>query len=111
MGYVRGTGGLLLVFGLLSLGGLPPLRGFIPKLIGIQALSACSFPFLLFFLIIGSLLSLYYYLRFLFISFVHSSGFYSLFRFSKFSRVSVGFSLVVFLLGFPFYEVFFYLLG
>ena len=110
VGYVAGVRGFFLVFGLLSLGGLPPLSGFVPKLIGIQVLSRGPFPVLLFFLIIGSILSLYYYLRFLFVSFVHLSRFYVFFSFSKFLRLSVGVSLVVFLLGFPFYEVFFYLI-
>nr|AXA45250.1 NADH dehydrogenase subunit 2 [Lucerapex sp. MNHN IM 2013-19988] len=57
---------------LLSLGGLPPLLGFIPKLLVVTVGSAGPWLFMIFMLIIGSLLSLFYYLS-LFFSFFLSS--------------------------------------
>nr|BDE56977.1 NADH dehydrogenase subunit 2 [Travisia sanrikuensis] len=49
-----------------SLGGLPPLLGFFPKLLLFSFL-ASSAPFLTLFLIMGSLMNLYYYFKFTFI--------------------------------------------
>lgn len=46
----------------LSLGGLPPLTGFVPKLITIFLLMSISSVFILF-LILGSILNLYFYLN------------------------------------------------
>ena len=51
---------------LLSLGGLPPLLGFISKWIVITAGSSTSSWGLLFLLVLGSLISLFYYLRLFF---------------------------------------------
>nr|APH08706.1 NADH dehydrogenase subunit 2 [Pygmaeconus traillii] len=51
---------------LLSLGGLPPLLGFISKWVVIQISSMNNMLFMVLFLILGSLLSLYYYLNLLF---------------------------------------------
>nr|YP_003204707.1 NADH dehydrogenase subunit 2 [Oxymeris dimidiata]ACF04840.1 NADH dehydrogenase subunit 2 [Oxymeris dimidiata] len=53
---------------LLSLGGLPPLLGFIPKLMVIQTGTGGPWLFVIFVLILGSLMSLFYYLS-LFFSF------------------------------------------
>jgi len=46
---------------LLSLGGIPPLTGFIPKLLAIKVLAEIA-PLTLFILITGSLINLYFYL-------------------------------------------------
>nr|APH08677.1 NADH dehydrogenase subunit 2 [Lilliconus sagei] len=51
---------------LLSLGGLPPLLGFVSKWLVMQTAINNSLSFVLFFLIMGSLLSLYYYLNLFF---------------------------------------------
>nr|YP_010248191.1 NADH dehydrogenase subunit 2 [Gonodactylus smithii]QTK16231.1 NADH dehydrogenase subunit 2 [Gonodactylus smithii]UEV87001.1 NADH dehydrogenase subunit 2 [Gonodactylellus affinis] len=59
---------------LLSLGGLPPFTGFIPKWITIQEISSSTYTFLAFFLILGTLINLYYYLRLTLNSFMMSSG-------------------------------------
>lgn len=56
---------------LLSLGGLPPLRGFAIKLGAISLLRALSFPITLLF-ILGSLISLYYYLTLAFSFLFHT---------------------------------------
>lgn len=52
---------LLLFF---SLGGMPPLLGFIPKLIVLNILTSISQYYLAASLILGSLINLYYYLTF-----------------------------------------------
>nr|YP_009545527.1 NADH dehydrogenase subunit 2 [Metapenaeopsis barbata]AYO45605.1 NADH dehydrogenase subunit 2 [Metapenaeopsis barbata] len=48
---------------LLSLGGLPPFTGFIPKWFIIQEMIASSFFFTLFIMLMSALLTLFYYLR------------------------------------------------
>nr|YP_337862.1 NADH dehydrogenase subunit 2 [Lysiosquillina maculata]ABA18074.1 NADH dehydrogenase subunit 2 [Lysiosquillina maculata] len=63
----------IMFMSLLSLGGLPPFTGFIPKWITIQELSSSSYLFLTFFLITGTLINLYYYLRLALGSFMMSS--------------------------------------
>nr|QBC73219.1 NADH dehydrogenase subunit 2 [Pseudococculinidae sp. MNHN-IM-2013-40847] len=64
---------LILTF-LLSLGGLPPLLGFISKASVIFYSSKLSNPFLIIPLIIGSLLSLFYYLTLMFSMLLISSS-------------------------------------
>nr|YP_010384348.1 NADH dehydrogenase subunit 2 [Alima pacifica]UGW52249.1 NADH dehydrogenase subunit 2 [Alima pacifica] len=54
---------VIMFMSLLSLGGLPPFTGFIPKWITIQELISTGYIFLSFFLILGTLINLYYYLR------------------------------------------------
>nr|YP_010016876.1 NADH dehydrogenase subunit 2 [Lophosquilla costata]QOL11180.1 NADH dehydrogenase subunit 2 [Lophosquilla costata] len=54
---------VIMFMSLLSLGGLPPFTGFIPKWITIQEMMTTSYGFLAFFLILGTLINLYYYLR------------------------------------------------
>nr|BCD33816.1 NADH dehydrogenase subunit 2 [Geothelphusa aramotoi]BCD33817.1 NADH dehydrogenase subunit 2 [Geothelphusa aramotoi]BCD33818.1 NADH dehydrogenase subunit 2 [Geothelphusa aramotoi]BCD33819.1 NADH dehydrogenase subunit 2 [Geothelphusa aramotoi] len=54
---------LLIPFNLLSLGGLPPLAGFIPKWMLIQLLINNKFFFALIFLLSSTLITLYFYLR------------------------------------------------
>lgn len=107
LGQVGGVGSFYVMGGFLSLAGIPPLRGFLGKWIGIQVLIGFGGYFLCFFLILGAVLSLYYYLRFLFVFFLRGGFFYSL-GFNKFYRFGIGLGLVVFVGGFPFYEVFYY---
>nr|AMP88113.1 NADH dehydrogenase subunit 2 [Wohlfahrtia magnifica] len=52
-----------LVFNLLSLGGLPPFLGFLPKWIVIQSLTFNNQLFLLTFLVLTTLITLYFYMR------------------------------------------------
>nr|BCD33813.1 NADH dehydrogenase subunit 2 [Geothelphusa aramotoi] len=54
---------LLIPFNLLSLGGLPPLAGFIPKWMLIQLLINNKLFFTLIFLLSSTLITLYFYLR------------------------------------------------
>nr|AOH05878.1 NADH dehydrogenase subunit 2 [Filhollianassa ceramica] len=53
---------------LLSLGGLPPFTGFIPKWFVLQEMMHSSMYLTSFFLLSGTLISLYYYLRLIFLS-------------------------------------------
>nr|YP_009663916.1 NADH dehydrogenase subunit 2 [Synthesiomyia nudiseta]QCW07949.1 NADH dehydrogenase subunit 2 [Synthesiomyia nudiseta] len=50
-------------FNLLSLGGLPPFLGFMPKLLVIQALTINNQLFLLTFMVMMTLITLYFYMR------------------------------------------------
>nr|BCD33810.1 NADH dehydrogenase subunit 2 [Geothelphusa aramotoi] len=54
---------LLIPFNLLSLGGLPPFAGFIPKWMLIQLLINNKFFFALIFLLSSTLITLYFYIR------------------------------------------------
>nr|AVN68046.1 NADH dehydrogenase subunit 2 [Beybienkoa kurandanensis] len=61
---------LLLFTSLLSLGGLPPFLGFIPKWIIIQTMTTNNMIFLITFMVLFSLITLYYYLRITYSSFL-----------------------------------------
>nr|UZN44215.1 NADH dehydrogenase subunit 2 [Acharax sp. NY-2022] len=75
---------------ILSLGGFPPLLGFVGKWLVMTELFVVE-PVVLFFLIMGSLISLFYYL-FLFYNFFFSVGmYYSLFLSDFYSKKDVGF--------------------
>nr|AMH85474.1 NADH dehydrogenase subunit 2 [Eudasyphora canadiana] len=52
-----------LFFNLLSLGGLPPFLGFLPKLLVIQSLTINNQLFLLTFMVMMTLITLYFYMR------------------------------------------------
>nr|UFZ13411.1 NADH dehydrogenase subunit 2 [Neohermes inexpectatus] len=52
-----------LLISLLSLGGLPPFLGFLPKLLVIQTLSLNNYFFLLFILVMTTLITLFFYIR------------------------------------------------
>lgn len=54
---------LIISLNILSLGGLPPLSGFIPKWIILQIIINTKLFFALFFLLISALITLYFYLR------------------------------------------------
>lgn len=64
---------VIMFMSLLSLGGLPPFTGFIPKWITIQEIINTSYIFLTFFLILGTLINLYYYLRLTLAAFIINS--------------------------------------
>nr|ARH55217.1 NADH dehydrogenase subunit 2 [Thanatophilus sinuatus] len=57
---------ILFAFNFLSLGGLPPFLGFLPKWLTIQGLIETKFYFLSFVMVILTLLTLYYYIRLIF---------------------------------------------
>nr|URX54357.1 NADH dehydrogenase subunit 2 [Calcaritermes nigriceps] len=59
----------LLFSTLLSLGGLPPFIGFLPKWMVIQMLIANNFSFIMTSMVVASLITLYYYLRVCYSSF------------------------------------------
>jgi NADH:ubiquinone oxidoreductase subunit 2 (subunit N) len=87
--------GLFLFLGLfLSLGGVPPLTGFFPKWIVISIFPS---PSLLLFLLVGSLVNLYYYLNICFSIFVCRDSIYL-------SSVSISFPVL--LLFFCFLRIF-----
>nr|QOQ50845.1 NADH dehydrogenase subunit 2 [Luidia maculata] len=55
--------GVLVILGVLSLGGLPPLFGFLIKFLALECLVCEGAYFLSFVLVLGSLISLFFYLR------------------------------------------------
>lgn len=59
-----------LFFNLLSLGGLPPFLGFLPKIFVIQSLTINNQLFLLTFLVIMTLITLYFYIRLCYSAFI-----------------------------------------
>lgn len=87
------------LFLLLRLGGLPPLLGFYPKILVLSGLVSAKFVVLAFFLILGSVLNLFYYLKLVFIGLLISPT--SLYRMGGQTRgvggilISVVFSLGV----------------
>lgn len=109
LGYLSGFGGVILVLGFLSLGGMPPMTGFVPKLLGIQVLSSGFLFVILSFLILGSLLRLYYYLRFLFVFFVGEVWGSEVLRRPKSSLGIVSLCVCLVSLGFVFYERVFFI--
>nr|AAR13389.1 NADH dehydrogenase subunit 2 [Phoronis architecta] len=58
---------------LLSLAGLPPLLGFFPKMVGMMLMVEGNFLLLVLFLILGSVMSLFYYLNLFFSSYIIST--------------------------------------
>lgn len=62
---------VIIFFSLLSLAGLPPLFGFLPKWLAIFTLSYRNQIIILFILLIGTLISLFYYLRIFFLVFTN----------------------------------------
>nr|UZA61118.1 NADH dehydrogenase subunit 2 [Graptomyza sp.] len=60
----------MLFFNLLSLGGLPPFLGFIPKWMTIQYLTMNNQLFMLTFMIVMTLITLYFYLRLCYTAFM-----------------------------------------
>nr|YP_010393890.1 NADH dehydrogenase subunit 2 [Coscinasterias acutispina]UPY85812.1 NADH dehydrogenase subunit 2 [Coscinasterias acutispina] len=61
--YCNSAVGFILILVILSLGGLPPLTGFLNKFVALECLLSNSLFIPCVFLIIGSLLSLFFYLR------------------------------------------------
>nr|UFZ13921.1 NADH dehydrogenase subunit 2 [Protochauliodes sp.] len=59
-----------LLTSLLSLGGLPPFLGFLPKLLVIQMLSLNNYFFLLFILVMTTLITLFFYIRITYTAFM-----------------------------------------
>nr|WIM50709.1 NADH dehydrogenase subunit 2 [Conus ventricosus] len=63
---------LVIMLLLLSLSGLPPLLGFVSKWLVVLVSSSSPFSFIIFLLILGSLMSLFYYLSLFFSFFLNS---------------------------------------
>ena len=86
------------ICGILSLGGLPPFGGFLIKFVPICLIRKKGGFFMLFFLVVGTLFSLFYYLRLMFnlglLFFPVSTGFLIRHRTNK--RPSM---ILVFLIG------------
>nr|QPJ79436.1 NADH dehydrogenase subunit 2 [Gampsocleis gratiosa gratiosa] len=57
---------------LLSLGGLPPFMGFFPKWLIIQAMADMNYQFIIIIMVVMTLITLFYYLRLTFMSFLFS---------------------------------------
>nr|YP_010303571.1 NADH dehydrogenase subunit 2 [Quasilineus sinicus]QXO02043.1 NADH dehydrogenase subunit 2 [Quasilineus sinicus] len=97
--------GLFALIGLVSLGGLPPLSGFVPKWVALQAIGSVGQFLLGGVLIVGALVSLYYYLSLVFLLFIDLGVCYGLYfsdgRWVRFTALS----FVCFCFGFPLYEV------
>nr|YP_010360269.1 NADH dehydrogenase subunit 2 [Neptunea cumingii]UNQ32873.1 NADH dehydrogenase subunit 2 [Neptunea cumingii] len=86
-----GTSQLTIMFLLLSLGGLPPLLGFVSKWLVIVASTMGPWTITIFVLILGSLMSLFYYLSLFFSLFLSSLKKHSL------NNLWVNNSIVVFI--------------
>nr|QNR04859.1 NADH dehydrogenase subunit 2 [Chorisquilla orientalis] len=95
-GFQNNMQNCIMFMSLLSLGGLPPFTGFIPKWITIQELSTSSFNFLAFFLIVGTLINLYYYLRLTLGSFMMASSMLK-WQFLMENKVSLTAAFMIFL--------------
>nr|YP_010952670.1 NADH dehydrogenase subunit 2 [Trapezia serenei]WMQ53090.1 NADH dehydrogenase subunit 2 [Trapezia serenei] len=98
---------LLLPLNLLSLGGLPPFTGFVPKWFMIQSMLMNEMIFPLIFLIFSALITLYYYLRVLtpFILFLNPILLTNSKPFSYFSPIIISsflFNIIGILLPVPF---------
>nr|YP_010952813.1 NADH dehydrogenase subunit 2 [Trapezia rufopunctata]WMQ53233.1 NADH dehydrogenase subunit 2 [Trapezia rufopunctata] len=98
---------LLLPLNLLSLGGLPPFTGFIPKWFMIQNMLENKMIFTLIFLIISALITLYYYLRVLtpFILFFNPSSINTIKSYPLHSPIFISsflFNIIGILLPIPF---------
>nr|YP_006883115.1 NADH dehydrogenase subunit 2 [Phoronopsis harmeri]AES86295.1 NADH dehydrogenase subunit 2 [Phoronopsis harmeri] len=94
---------------LLSLGGLPPLLGFFPKMVGFKLLSENLFSFLLGLLILGSLMSLFYYLNLFFNSYMSSMSAQKqseMFLVSNFNSLLSALTVIFCLSGLMFMEIF-----
>nr|YP_010464940.1 NADH dehydrogenase subunit 2 [Gonodactylaceus falcatus]UUL95401.1 NADH dehydrogenase subunit 2 [Gonodactylaceus falcatus] len=90
------TQNCIMFMSLLSLGGLPPFTGFIPKWITIQEISASNYTFLAFFLIVGTLINLYYYLRLTLSSFMMASAMLK-WQFLMENKTSLATTMMIFL--------------
>lgn len=94
---------------LLSLGGLPPLLGFFPKIVGFKLLSENLFFFLLGLLILGSLMRLFYYLNLFFnryIRRIRAQKQREIFLVSNFNRLLRALTVIFCLRGLIFIEIF-----
>nr|ACR00048.1 NADH dehydrogenase subunit 2 [Auchenoplax crinita] len=87
---------LLLMFMFFSLGGLPPLFGFYPKMMLLSSFIDFNFMILSGILIFGSVVNIYYYLKMVFIGVLSSSvSIFSLVEFKKSWSLFMGFMLTV----------------
>lgn len=109
VGHVRGACGGFLVMGLLSLGGLPPFTGFVSKWVGLQVVSGARLPLLLGGLVLGSVLRLYFYLRFLFVFFLGGVEGPELTRLRGLPGYLVSGGICFLVMGLPFYELLYFL--
>nr|AXI98714.1 NADH dehydrogenase subunit 2 [Pseudoniphargus sp. 1-Balearics] len=89
---------LLIALSILSIGGLPPFSGFVPKFIMIQSLLLNNLYFIVLFLLISTFISLFFYSR-MFLSILLLKGSLGVYahRFSnKLSIISLNFSALFF---------------
>nr|UGY86765.1 NADH dehydrogenase subunit 2 [Lamellomphalus manusensis] len=102
---------------LLSLGGIPPLLGFVPKWVVLSLTSSTDMIFILIFLILGSLMSLFYYLSLMFSAFFSSGPsllseiYLGTFKKSLFLTAMLVLGMLINLLGGLFLMKNFYLMG
>nr|YP_009927083.1 NADH dehydrogenase subunit 2 [Libellula angelina]AXZ70352.1 NADH dehydrogenase subunit 2 [Libellula angelina] len=85
---------------MLSLGGLPPFLGFLPKWLVIQGLSIQHSFFMLMFMVMMTLLTLYFYMRVMFSSFMFLSQEFK-WNSNKFSTELVSLSMMLSIIGIP----------
>nr|AXI98701.1 NADH dehydrogenase subunit 2 [Pseudoniphargus ruffoi] len=89
---------MLMALSIMSMGGLPPLSGFVPKFIVMQSLFLNNLYFIMFFLLMSTFMSLFFYSRlFLSILLLKSSASCSFFQYNnKMIAIFLNFSVLFF---------------
>lgn len=91
---------ITLSFAILSLGGLPPLFGFLPKLIVLQNLILIKIFFISFIMIITALITLYFYLRVIYLNLILTNSFNLWFNKTILNNSSFNSETLIFLISF-----------
>nr|UFZ13216.1 NADH dehydrogenase subunit 2 [Neochauliodes tonkinensis] len=93
----------MMMINMLSLGGLPPFLGFMPKLMVINLLSMNQMYFMIFFMVMLTLITLFYYLRITYSAFMLMYPSLKWFSNSLNTKINFHIYLNIFsILGFPF---------
>nr|YP_001542716.1 NADH dehydrogenase subunit 2 [Anabrus simplex]ABM89636.1 NADH dehydrogenase subunit 2 [Anabrus simplex] len=98
---------------LLSLGGLPPFLGFLPKWLIIQTLVDLNYQFIVIIMVIMTLVTLFYYLRLTFLAFLFSYTELKLTLMNSYNRTFLPLLLTftgISTLGLPFCSVIYFML-
>nr|YP_009651404.1 NADH dehydrogenase subunit 2 [Orthetrum melania]QDA21667.1 NADH dehydrogenase subunit 2 [Orthetrum melania] len=89
-----------MMISMLSLAGLPPFLGFLPKWLVIQSLSGKEMFFMIIFMVMTTLMTLYFYMRMMFSSFMFVNQEIK-WNLSKSSGEMVGVSMMMSIIGIP----------
>nr|YP_010261333.1 NADH dehydrogenase subunit 2 [Libellula quadrimaculata]UIB40240.1 NADH dehydrogenase subunit 2 [Libellula quadrimaculata] len=89
-----------MMISMLSLGGLPPFLGFLPKWLVIQSLASQYFFFMLLFMVMMTLMTLYFYMRIMFSAFMFMNSELKWFS-NKNSTGMVNLSMMISITGIP----------